>query len=272
MTAPPAQEIFDALPMPAVLVGAGQRIEAVNADAGALLGRNLVGRHYIIGLRQPAVAEAVEATLEDGEPRAAEFFGRKDGQDTTWTAHARRAGARVLLTFEDRTLAREAGQMRRDFVANVSHELKTPLAAMIGFIETLRGPAREDAGARDRFLAIMDREAQRMNRLVTDLLVLSRVEANERVRPREQVNLVLTIRSVLVMLAPAAEAAGIALVFDRTDAPVRVRGDPDQLRQNLLQSRGERHQVRRRAGRDPTDGTRRPARASGAGGHGGGDR
>ncbi len=239
MTALLTEEIFEALPMPAVLVGSGQRIEAVNAEASALLGPNLVGRHFIIGLRQPAVAEAVEATLADGAPRAADFFGRKDGQDTTWAAHARRAGKRVLVTFEDRTLAREAGQMRRDFVANVSHELKTPLAAMIGFIETLRGPAREDARARDRFLATMEREAQRMNRLVTDLLVLSRVEANERVRPREEVDMVLTIRSVLVMLTPAAEAAGTALLFDPTDAPVRVRGDPDQLRQvfaNLLEN------------------------------------
>ncbi len=239
MALPPAAEILEGLPQPVVLVGAGQRIEAVNRAATALLGPKLLGRHFIIGLRQPAVVEAVEGTLADGAARTARFLGRQENRNTTWAAHARRAGDGVVVTFEDRTLAEETGQMRRDFVANVSHELKTPLTAMIGFIETLRGSARNDAAARERFLATMDREAQRMNRLVRDLLSLSRVEADERVRPREQVDVVLVLRAVLNMLAAAAEEAGIALFFDRPDAPVPIIADPDQLRQvfsNLVEN------------------------------------
>ena len=89
----------------------------------------------------------------------------------------------MILCFQDVTQVAQAGQMRRDFVANVSHELRTPLTSLMGFIETLRGPARDDAPARDRFLGIMQDEAGRMNRLVADLLSLSRVESDERVRP-----------------------------------------------------------------------------------------
>ncbi len=239
MSPPEAADLLDALPLPAVLIGRTQRIEIVNDAARALLGAGLEGRSFVIGLRQPELAEAVEGTLADGRPRSARFLGRQGRQDTAWTAHARRAGDAALVTFEDRTAAEEAGQIRRDFVANVSHELKTPLTAMIGFIETLRGPARDDAAARDRFLAIMEREGQRMNRLVQDLLSLSRVEADERLRPRERVDIALIVRSVANMLRDTAEAAGTALVVTDADASTEIPGDPDQLRQvvtNLLEN------------------------------------
>lgn len=231
MVAPGASDLLEALPLPAVLVDADQRIEYLNAPARAFLGPGIEGRSFVIGLRQPDLAEAVEGTLADGRPRTARFMGRQGARDTTWTAHARRAGAGVLVTFEDRSDAQEAGQMRRDFVANVSHELKTPLTAMIGFIETLRGPARDDAAARERFLATMDREAQRMNRLVRDLLSLSRVEADERLRPRERVDIALVLRSVAAMLADTAAEAGVALSVAGAEAAVDVPGDADQLRQ-----------------------------------------
>ena len=92
-------------------------------------------------------------------------------------------GAAVVI--EDSSGVEHAERLRRDFVANVSHELRTPLTALMGFIETLQGPARNDAAARDRFLAIMQREGNRMNRLIGDLLSLSRVEQEERRRPSE---------------------------------------------------------------------------------------
>jgi len=110
---------------------------------------------------------------------------------------------------------------------------------MIGFIETLRGPARDDAGARDRFLGTMAQEASRMNRLVEDLLALSRVEANERVRPREEVDVASILASVVRVLSMQAEARGIDVVCNAPEPPVIIRGDADQLRQvfaNLLEN------------------------------------
>ena len=121
--------------------------------------------------------------------------------------------------------------MRRDFVANVSHELRTPLTAIMGFIETLRGPARDDADARDRFLGIMEGEAARMNRLVGDLLSLSRVEDEERIRPRETVDLSGILDSTIRSVRPLTEEAKMVLTLDLPDAPVEVTGDADQLQQ-----------------------------------------
>jgi two-component system phosphate regulon sensor histidine kinase PhoR len=123
-------------------------------------------------------------------------------------------------------------------VANVSHELRTPLTALLGFIETLRGAARDDAVARERFLGVMEREAARMNRLVSDLLQLSRVEAAERVRPADPVDLAQVLAMTLTAVRPLAEAAGVELVFDAPGSLV-VPGDADQLTQvfqNLIEN------------------------------------
>jgi two-component system phosphate regulon sensor histidine kinase PhoR len=139
----------------------------------------------------------------------------------------------VVVSFEDVTAIEEAGQMRRDFVANVSHELRTPLTALLGFVETLRGAARNDPAARDRFLQIMEREAGRMARLVEDLLSLSRVEDNERLRPTDPVDLSALVNATTTLLAPVAATAGVVLQTDLPAGPVVVPGDAGQLRQVL---------------------------------------
>ena len=123
--------------------------------------------------------------------------------------------------------------MRRDFVANVSHELRTPLTALSGFIETLGGAARDDAAARDRFLAIMAREAGRMNRLVQDLLHLSRVEAAERVRPTTRIDLQKVLATTLGSLRPLADDAGVRLEVEGETGPLPLLADQDQMIQVL---------------------------------------
>jgi two-component system phosphate regulon sensor histidine kinase PhoR len=131
-----------------------------------------------------------------------------------------------------------ATNIRRDFVANVSHELRTPLTALIGFIETLKGPARDDAAARMRFLTIMEREAGRMNRLVRDLLHLSRVEAEERIRPREKIDVVGIVNMAVATLRPLAQASEVVIEVAVAE-PCELPGDPDQLTQvfnNLIEN------------------------------------
>ena len=238
-----AQSFLDALPLPAVLIRRDERIEAVNPAAAQLIGAGLTGRHFITALRQPALLDAVEAVLRGGGPREAQYLTNDGRQDTTFRVTVRpvtlERGPGALVCFEDITHLEQAGQMRRDFVANVSHELRTPLTALMGFIETLRGPARGDAEARERFLSIMQSEAERMNRLVGDLLSLSRVEAEERVRPTERVDPVAILRSTALSLTPLAEAAGVMLRSDLAAASVFVPGDGDQLRQvftNLIEN------------------------------------
>jgi len=229
--------VIAALPMPVMLIGPTERIEAVNPAAALLFFSDGIGRHYITALRQPLMMDAVEQTLRDGETRISRYHGTEGGRDTTWRVSVRaavlEAGRGVVLSFEDVTALQEANQMRRDFVANVSHELRTPLTALMGFVETLKGAARDDPVARDRFLDIMEREAGRMARLVADLLSLSRVEEEERVRPTTPVDLTGLIGAALVTLGPAAASAGVTLHFTCPAEPVTVPGDAGQLRQVL---------------------------------------
>ncbi len=235
------QDTIDAMPLPAIVVSRDERIEASNAGAGRLLGSASVGRHYIAIIRQPPLLDAIEVSLRTGARKSAKFLSTEAQKDMTWNAQVAPIGdtGSALVTFEDQTATEEAGEMRRDFVANVSHELRTPLTALLGFIETLRGAARDDADARARFLGIMEREASRMNRLVQDLLSLNRVESEERVRPVGEVDLAALLGSVLNALAPVADESGIEITTSGLDIPGLVSGDADQLAQvatNLVEN------------------------------------
>ena len=235
--------LLQALPLPALLIGPGERIMGLNDQAKALLGDNILGRHFITALRQPTILDAIESCMRDRTTRRAGYLTNDGAQDTTYVVTAsfvEFAGQMgVLVCFEDVTHVEQAGQMRRDFVANVSHELRTPLTALLGFIETIQGPARNDPVATERFLRTMHSEATRMERLVRDLLSLSRVESQERVRPTQKVDVTGTLQSVLHILRPLADDAGVTLVPDLPDRDVVLPGDADQLRQvftNLIEN------------------------------------
>ena len=153
--------------------------------------------------------------------------------------HALDADAdRALLRLRDETDARRIEQMRVDLLANASHELRTPLASLTGFIETLKGHARDDPEARDRFLDIMAAQADRMKRLIADLLSLSRIELNEHIPPSGQVDLAVVAADVVDALAPIAAADGVRLELTAPGAgAATVIGDRDevvQVVQNLI--------------------------------------
>jgi two-component system phosphate regulon sensor histidine kinase PhoR len=134
-----------------------------------------------------------------------------------------------LIAFRDLTPLRGAEEMRADFVANASHELRTPLATLSGFIDTLQGAAREDSHARDRFLAIMQAQANRMARLIDDLLSLSRIELNAHLRPENPVDLVAILRQVVDTLQTLARDRGVDVEIDGPSGPLLVLGDHDEL-------------------------------------------
>ena len=135
----------------------------------------------------------------------------------------------MLMTFHDLTPLRRVEEMRADFVANASHELRTPLAALSGFIDTLQGPAKDDAKARERFLGIMHAQATRMARLIDDLLSLSRVELSAHVRPDTLVDLVPIIRQVVDGLEPLAGERQVAIEVDLPEQAVTIAGDREEL-------------------------------------------
>ncbi|KIN65012.1 Phosphate regulon sensor protein PhoR (SphS) [Sulfitobacter noctilucicola] len=234
-------DVLAALPLPALAINRHERIVAINAQAEGLLGKGAVDRHFVTVLRQPTLVEAVEGLLEDGKPRSVPYLGGDPVRPLTYqvTLRAIGTGSSLIASFEDMTHAAQAGQMRRDFVANVSHELRTPLTSLMGFIETLSGPARDDAKARDRFLQIMAGETERMNRLVGDLLSLSRVEADERVRPTTPVNLRDILQSTLRNLNPLAVDRDVLLRPSFGEDRITLTADADQLLQvftNLIEN------------------------------------
>lgn len=237
---------LSAIPQPAVLVDQSERIIGTNCESIKLLGEQIMGRHFATVLRQPTVTDSIESCLRDQQPRDARHLASEGSQDTAYEVTLRFVpsigaadGGAVLLIFSDITEREHISQMRRDFVANVSHELRTPLTALMGFIETLRGVAKDDAKARERFLSIMDGEANRMNRLVGDLLTLNRVESQERVRPKTQVDLTALLSSTLISMEPLAQMGGVELILNAGEDPVTLIGDPDQLQQvftNLVEN------------------------------------
>ncbi len=145
----------------------------------------------------------------------------------------------MLITFRDLTEQDRLAQMRADFIANASHELRTPLASLRAFVETLQGPARDDVNARTRFLTLMASQAERMTRLIDDLLSLSRVEMRVHLPPRGIVELNETAAYVCQSIEPVAEAAKVKLSLVRDAAAARIRGDREeivQVLQNLIQN------------------------------------
>ena len=236
MQDPTGSRMLEAVAVPVVLIGIDRRIIAINARAAALLTGGAPGRHYQVALRQPALVAAVEAALAGGTPGVARHVLSARSGEAVYrvvVSPLDPGPGSALCTFEDVSEAEQMGQMRRDFVANVSHELRTPLTALLGFIETLQGAARDDAAARARFLDIMAREAARMSRLVSDLLSLSRVEAEERVRPTGAVDIAEVVSVVAANLRSAAEAAGVVIAVEGPEGPAMVRADFDQMTQVL---------------------------------------
>src|SRR5689334_18814054 len=180
-----AQAVVDGLPDPLIAVDRQRRIVRTNRAAVALLGPIAAERDLSTALRHPALLAAIDSLLVvaggnfTGPDQVTIDLALSGTPERDVVAHARRLpraaadGSLALIVLHDTTALRRAERMRADFVANASHELKTPIAGLLGFIETLRGPARDDVQARERFLGIMAEQADRMRRLVDDLLMLS---------------------------------------------------------------------------------------------------
>jgi len=232
-------ELIDALPDGALIVGINGQVSAANMLATDILGGNLRGISAKGLIREPAFHAALLTVAESRQPVLIdiEIAGRPIRQFSVHIAPVGLAGE-CLVVFRDLTREQRIERMRSDFVANASHEMRTPLAAIIGSIETLQGAARDDAKAREKFLVTMLLQARRMKRLIDDLLTLSRIELNEHVRPSARVDLVDVIRQAQSNLKNLAQENHVA-VEARDAKSALVAGDSDELLQvvqNLLEN------------------------------------
>ncbi|HEY6980452.1 ATP-binding protein [Reyranella sp.] len=244
-----AQAIVDGLPDPLIAVDRQRRIVRTNRAALAVLGPIVADRDLSTVLRHPELLSAIDSLLAVaggdfiGPDQAAVELVLSGAPELDVIAHVRRLpraaadGSLALIVLHDTTALRRAERMRADFVANASHELKTPIAGLLGFIETLRGPARDDGPARDRFLGIMVEQADRMRRLVDDLLMLSRIEQHEHARPEAAVDLGRVLAGVRDLLQLKASSRDVAVEFAIDPTLPRAVGDYDELTivfQNLI--------------------------------------
>ncbi|HLZ79341.1 MAG TPA: ATP-binding protein, partial [Sphingomonas sp.] len=202
-----------------------------NAAAIVALGEHMVGEDVRLAIRHPAAAELL--TRDGTGAGSVEVIGL-GAPDRHWTLSVQPLGPGTrLVRLSDRTATRATERIRVDFVANASHELRTPLASLIGFIETLEdanGP--DDAGIRQRFLGIMAGEARRMQRLVDDLISLSRIEADKHRAPADAVSLGALARETADTLR--GDRTGKSRIeLDIEDGLSAVAGDRAQLSQLL---------------------------------------
>ncbi|WP_439816145.1 ATP-binding protein [Zavarzinia sp. CC-PAN008] len=237
-----ALTVLDRVPEPILLLGLDMAVLHLNLAAIDLFGVEVRGRELPTLLRQPELLQAVERVLEGGSSLVVELtlagpVPRDLSCRVASLEPAGPLGARAILLFTDLSAPKRIEQMRADFVANASHEIRTPLAAVAATIETLQGPARDDPAARDRFLASMAHQVDRMTRLVGDLLSLSRVELNELSPPKGFVDLGAVLRRAVESLEWRAQAGQGQLVLDvAPDLPPAV-GDAhelDQVFHNLI--------------------------------------
>ena len=230
--------LLEQLPMPVMLLDSAERVLFVNQSMRDVLGPGLDRKRASAVLRNPDVLEAIAGA------------GRGESSDVPFTLpvpverHFQAYAARIsvappmtVLLLHDLTVVRRSEQMRTDFIANASHELRTPLAAVTGFIDTLRGHAKDDEVAREKFLEIMATETARMRRLIHDLMSLTRIEMNEHVPPQGRIDLEGVVRQAVAALIPLAAQDDITVTVDVSPGLPPVLGEHDelmQLFQNLI--------------------------------------
>ena len=235
--------VADAFPNPCFLIDRRGITRYANVAARDRFGSVRPGDPLSLRLRAPSLLEALDRVIAGGGEERIEWTEkvptelwfeasivsvRPIGAGDRPAAVPQRPGF-ILVTVRDLTEQRRLERMRADFVANASHELRTPLASLTGFIETLQGPARDDATARERFLQIMLEQAGRMRRLIDDLLSLSRIELKAHVHPETVVDLGSVMRHTLDGLQPLARELGVVIELDVPDQPIPVFGDRDEL-------------------------------------------
>jgi two-component system, OmpR family, phosphate regulon sensor histidine kinase PhoR len=231
------EAVLSGLPDPVIALDQRGNVVGSNASARQIAPALTRGTPLLLALRIPEINEAVRRAIDSGEMQRVEFFEKVPSH--RWSEafivpvalSTAVAGRRelVFVTLHDLTPIKQVEEMRADFVANASHELRTPLASLSGFIETLQGPARNDAQARERFLDIMKAQANRMARLIDDLLSLSRIELKAHVQPAHRLDLAAIVRQVADGLQTLARDRGVEVKIALPPEELFVRGDRDEL-------------------------------------------
>ncbi len=237
-----AQNLAAAVADPLIIFDTTGTAVHANEAASTAFGAIGAGISLLLKFRAPEMQQALEAVRSGATPSAVIDYTERVPIERVYKVTASAIGRGTglfVVVFKDQSEARRIDRMRADFIANASHELRTPLASISGFVETLRGPARNDAKARDHFLQIMQSQTARMARLIDDLLSLSRLEMKPYLPPNARVDVRAIVQAVADSLAPLARESGVTMELPPGAGPVTARGDRDELFQvfeNLLEN------------------------------------
>jgi len=234
-----ARPIADALPDPAIILARDGTILAFNGKAWDLFEGLKKGAHISSATRSPQVLDAVRGCGSSREQQTVTFSERVPVErhmaaTVSWLGLPAAAGPSILVYLRDLTEQRRLDQLRADFIANASHEIKTPLASLLGFIQTLHGAARHDEAARDRFLPIMAKQGERMARLIDNLMSLSRVEMRAHLKPQGEIAIAELVEQACEALEPMAAEADVTVGVESEVGVVTVQGDRDELTQVFI--------------------------------------
>ncbi len=237
--------LSDNLPQAVVVLDSKGRVLHANPLAQNLIEIDRIGRPFGVYLRDPEISDRLAEALAGYTPEP--LMVHREVPTESYISCLFSAATKiedgsgrviVLVVLNDVTELVLGGQRRADFLANASHELKTPIASMLGYIETLRGHAKDDPEAQARFLGIMAGQAERMQRLISDLLSLRRIEQSEHIAPTETADLDLSVRAAIESVAPLADRRGVKLKYKRKKRSI-VPGHQDetiQLCLNLIEN------------------------------------
>jgi len=233
--------MLEQMPLPLLVITRKGRVAYANQFAYDLLPDMVIRQHFSETLDAPKFIEAVQVAIDSGKTGKVRF-SLKSGPERFFVAHIGLLPAgsefgksiRVIAAIEERTTMLKSEQMRSDFIANVSHELRTPLATILGYIETLQGHAKDDPAAHERFLAIMAKQASRMQNLVNDLMSLNKIEIEEHNRPVAPCALPSLASEAIAAVQPLAERLGTSVQASLPKEMPHIRGDHDQLLQVLV--------------------------------------
>ncbi|NWF54943.1 MAG: phosphate regulon sensor histidine kinase PhoR [Syntrophaceae bacterium] len=223
------------------------RIKNLNRSMGLILPQTAssdLGKHYLEVLREPELNDLIQATLAEkkGYRRSLSPLGQPGRifqVQSSLVQYAQNGAEGVIVVFHDVTDLKRLERVRQDFVANVSHELRTPLTAIKGYVEALRDGGLQEPAQAEKFLGVIQRHADRMDRIVSDLLLLSEMESADRVLQRETVDLRDLIRTAVETLRPLAEGKQQNLQIGPLEGFSALQGDGQKLHQvmvNLLRN------------------------------------
>ena len=183
-------------------------------------------------IRDPKILESLEQTIDKNIETTTDFIINKNISDQSgelnfdvsiYPSKSKEEDNLIYIILKNVSIQRNIEKVKTSFVANVSHELKTPLSTIIGFIETIRTTAKDDKKSKDEFMEIINDEANRMDRLIDDLLIVSKIESNEHIHPTSKINLNKCVERVQKNLAKKLTSKNMKIEIKSKFYPAHVQ-------------------------------------------------